>query len=208
MKKLLFLVVLLALAAGGYYYYQDLKNGPKGALAQAAEAVQTHDMATFEKFVDVSSVTNHLVDDIASQGSAVTSLLPGGQLAVAGAMRLLKPTLSKAARKEVQRYVETGSLEAAAAAAPKRLVNISLTGLLSKVVSSESSFKGIKYTREEGDNAFVGIEVTQPKYNTTMVIDAKMRRVGDHWQLKEITNTKELLQQVADLEKERLLQPE
>jgi hypothetical protein len=206
MKKLLFLVVLLALAAGGYYYYQELKNGPKGALAQAAAAVETHDMATFEKFVDVSSVTNHLVDDVASQGSAVTSLLPGGQLAVAGAMRLLKPTLAKAAHKEVQRYVETGSLEAAAEAAPKRLVNISLTGLASKIVSPESTFKGIKYTREEGDNAFVGIEVSQPKYDTTMVIEAKMRRVGDHWQLKQITNTAELLQQVAGLEKRRLLQ--
>lgn len=206
MKKLLPLILLLALAAGAYYLYQSFTNGPSGALSQAAKAVQAHDMVAFEKFVDVSSVTNHLVDDVASQGSAVTSLLPGGQLAVAGAMRLLKPTLAKAAHKEVQRYVETGSLEAAAAAAPKRLVNISLTGLASKIVSPESSFKGIKYTREEGDNAFVGIEVTQPKYDTTMVIEAKMRRVGDHWQLKQIMNTAELLQQAAGLEKRRLLQ--
>jgi hypothetical protein len=206
MKKLLLLVVLLALAAGGYYYIQSVRNGPSGALAQAAAAVQTHDITTFEKYVDVNSVTNHLVDDVVSQGSAVTSLLPGGQLAMAGALRLLKPTLAKAAHKEVQRYVETGSLEAAAAAAPKRLVNVSLTGLASKVVSPDSQFKGIKYTREEGDNAFVGIEVSQPKYDTTMVIDVKMRRVGDHWQLKEITNIADLLQQVAGLEKRRLLQ--
>jgi hypothetical protein len=168
-------------------------------------AVQSHDMATFEKFVDVNSVTSHLVDDVAQQGSVLSSLVPGGSLAMGGAMRLLKPTLAKAAHKEVQRYVETGSLEAAAAAAPKHLVNVSLTGLASKVVSPDSQFKGIKYSREEGDNAFVGIEVSQPKYDTTMVVEVKMRRVEDHWQMTQITNSGQLLRQVARLEKKRLL---
>ncbi|MFC6222174.1 hypothetical protein ACFP2F_02885 [Hymenobacter artigasi] len=205
MKKLLLLVVLLALAAGGYYYYRNLKQGPSGALVSAAAAVQTHDMAMFEKYVDVSSVTSHLVDDVAQQSSALTSLMPGGSLMMGGAMRLLKPALAKAAHQEVQRYVETGSLEAAAAAAPKRTVSVSLTGLASKIVSPDSEFKGIKYTREEGDNAFVGLEVTQPKYDTTMVVEVKMRRLGDHWQITQITNSAELLRGVARLEKKRLL---
>lgn len=205
MKKLLLFVLLLALAAGGYYYYRSLKNGPSGALMGAAAAVQAHDMATFEKYVDVNSVTTHLVDDVAQQGAGLTSLLPGGSLMMGGALRMLKPALAKAAHSEVQRYVETGSLAAAAAAAPKRLVNVSLTGLASKVVSPESEFKGVKYTREEGDNAFVGLEVTQPKYDTTMVVEVKMRRQGDHWQMTQITNSGELLRGVARLEKKRLL---
>ena len=205
MKKLLLLALLLTLGAGGYYYYRSLKQGPSGALVSAAAAVQAHDMATFEKYVDVNSVTSHLVDDVAQQGSVLTSLLPGGSLLMGGAMRFIKPTLAKAAHQEVQRYVETGSLEAAAAAAPKRLVSLSLTGLASKVVSSDTEFKGVKYTREEGDNAFVGLEITQPKYDTTMVVEVKMRRQGDHWQLTQITNSGELLRGVARLEKKRLL---
>lgn len=205
MKKLLLIVLLLALGVGGYYYYRSLKDGPSGALVAAAAAVQTHDMATFEKYVDINSVTTHLVDDVVQQGSMLTSLMPGGSLVVGGAMRLIKPTLAKAAHKEVQRYVETGSLEAAAAAAPKHLVNVSLTGLASKVVGPDSEFKGVKYTREEGDNAFVGLEVTQPRYDTTMVIEVKMRRRGDHWQMTQITNSGELLESVAALEKKRLL---
>jgi hypothetical protein len=200
----LLLVILLALVAGGYYYITK-KKGPEGALALAAFAVQQHDMATFEKYVDVNSVTSHLVDDVASQGSSITSLLPGGSLMVGGALRLLKPTLAKAAHKEVERYVATGSLEAAAEAAPKRMVNISLTGLANKIVSPDSEYKGVKYSREEGDNAFVGLEISQPKYDTTMVVEVKLRRVEDHWRLTEITNTGELLKQVAQLEKKRLL---
>ena len=122
-----------------------------------------------------------------------------------GAMRLLKPTLAKAAHQEVQRFVETGSLESAAAAAPKRLVNVSLTGLAGKVVGPDSEFKGIKYSREEGDNAYVGLEITQPKYDTTMVVEVKLRRQGDHWQVTQIINSGELLRDVAQLEKKRLL---
>lgn len=205
MKKLLLLVLLLALGAAGYYYYRSLKQGPSGALVAAAAAVQTHDMATFEKYVDVSSVTTHLVDDVAQQGAVLTSLVPGGGLLMGGAMRMLKPTLAKAARQEVQRYVETGSLEAAAAAAPKRRINVSLTGLAGKIAGPDSEFKGVKYTREEGDNAFVGLEISQPKYDTTMVVEVKLRRQGDHWQMTQILNGGELLRSVALLEKKRLL---
>ena len=205
MKKILLLLLLLALVGGGYYYYHNLKHGPSGALVSAAAAVQAHDMATFEQYVDVSSVTSHLVDDVTQQSSAITALLPGGSLVTGMAMRLLKPALAKAAHNEVQRYVETGSLEAAAAAAPKRLVNISLTGLASKVVSPDSEFKGVKYTREEGDNAFVGLEMSQPRYDTTMVVEVKMRRQGDHWRMTQITNSAELLRGVARLEIKRLL---
>lgn len=205
MKKSLLFALLLALVGGGYYYYRTLKGGPSGSLVAAAAAVQTHNMATFEKYVDVNSVSSHLVDDMTQQSSALASLMPGGSLMMGGAMKLLKPALARAAHDEVQRYVETGSIEAAAAAAPKRLVNISLTGLASKVVSPDSEFKGVKYTREEGDNAFVGLEVTQPRYDTTMVVEVKMRRQGDHWQLTQITNSAELLRSVARLEKKRLL---
>jgi hypothetical protein len=206
MKKLILLVLLIALVAGGYYYYSSLKSGPSYALMQAAAATQTHDLATFERYVDVDALTGHLVDDVASQGSVVGMLVPGGRFAMQGALRLLKPQLTKAAHAEIKRYVETGSLEAANAAAPKRLVNLSFTGLAGHVVGADSKFKGIKYTTEKGDEALVGIEFTQPKFDTTMVLEVKLRKQADgHWQANEITNTRELLKHVARLEKQKLL---
>lgn len=206
MKKLVLFVVLLALAAGGYYYYRSLKAGPSYALLQAAAATQTHDLATFERYVDIDALTGHLADDVVSQGSVLTALVPGGGLALHGALRFLKPQLVKAAHKEVQRYVETGSLEAAAATAPKRMVNLSFTGLASRVLDPDSKYKGIKYTTEKGDEALVGIEFTRPRYDTTMVVEVKLlKQADDHWQVKEITNTGELIRSVARLEKNRLV---
>ncbi|RZJ91383.1 MAG: hypothetical protein EOO60_08045, partial [Hymenobacter sp.] len=61
MKRLLLFVLLLAVVAGGYYYYAYLRNSPTSALLQAAKATQTHDLATFERFVDVDAVTNGVV---------------------------------------------------------------------------------------------------------------------------------------------------
>jgi hypothetical protein len=206
MKRLLLFVLLLALAAGGYYYYNSLKKGPEYALLQAAAATQTHDLAAFERYVDVDAITSHLVDDVANQGGALTALVPGGGLALSGGLRLLKPQLAKAAHNEVQRYVETGSLEAAQAASPKRLINISLLGLAGRVVSPDSKFKGIKYVTDKGSESLVGLEFTQPRYDTTMVVEVKLLKQADgHWQAKQITNTSDLVQGVARLEKERLL---
>lgn len=206
MKKLVILVLVLALAGGGYYYYTSLKTGPQYALLQAAAATQTHDLATFERYVDVDALTSHLVDEVASQGSLLTALVPGGSFGMRGALRLLKPQLAKAAHQEVQRYVATGSLEAAEAAAPKRVVNLSFMGLASRVVSADSKFKGIKYTTEKGNEALIGLEFTQPKYDTTMVLEVKMLKQADgHWQAKELTNMGTLLGRVARLEKQRLL---
>ncbi len=204
MKKLFLFIVVLAGAAGAYYYVKSKKDGPTGALVQAAAAVQAHDMASFEKFVDVGSVTSHLVDNVSSQGSVVSVLVPGGGLMMGGALRLLKPTLANAARKEVQRYVETGSLEAAADA-PRGPLNLSILGLAGKVVGPDSKFKGIKYTTEQGEQALVGLEFTQPRYDTTMVVEVKMAHRGDHWQMTEITNTGQLLRQAASLEKQHML---
>ena len=203
MKRLILVVLLAALAVGGYLYYRSLKAGPKYALAQAANAARTHDMATFERYVDVSSVTGSLVNQVTDQASTLGFLNPGGMM-FKGALRLLKPQLAQAARKEVQHYVETGSVQPAAAE-PQRLVNISMMGLAGKVVNADSKFKDIKYVNEQGEQALVGLEFTQPKYDTTLVVELKMQNQGDHWQVKEITNTGELLRHVARLEKQRLL---
>ncbi|WP_139925064.1 DUF2939 domain-containing protein [Hymenobacter sp. DG01] len=203
MKKMILALLLLGVAVGGYLYYRKVSTGPEYSLLQAAKAVNDHDPAAFERYVDVGSVTSSLVDDVTEQGSVLGMLNPGG-IAVKGALRLLKPQLAKAARQEVQRYVETGSVEAAASV-PKPIGNVSLLGLAGKVVSPESKFKGIKYSNQTDEEALVGLEFTQPRFDTTLVLEVKMLNKGDYWQATQITNTADILKHVARLEKQRLL---
>lgn len=205
MKRLVLLLVLAAVVVGGYLYYREVTTGPKFALGQAVKALHDHDVNSFEKYVDVESVTGSLVDQVADQSKVMGLVIPGGGLVTRGLLGLAKPQLAKAARKEMEHFVETGSLEAAAASQPERKVKVSMAGLASKVISPESSFKGVKYVNEQGEQALVGLEFTQPKYDTTMVLEVKMRDRGDYWQVTEITNLGQALGHVARLEKQRLM---
>ncbi|WP_162910788.1 DUF2939 domain-containing protein [Hymenobacter oligotrophus] len=205
MKRILVLLLLIVLAVGGYLYYRSVTTGPKYALAKAAKAVHDHDVASFEKYVDVQSVSSRLVDQVAAQDE-VLGLLGANtnSLMLRGALNLAKPQLAQAARKEVQHYVATGSFDANASNELERVVKLSLAGLASRIVTPESSFKGVKYLQEQGELALVGLEFTQPKLDTTLVLELQMRDRGDYWQVTEITNLGEVLQQTARLEKQRL----
>jgi len=206
MKKFILLLSLLLIAGAGYWYYTRFAAGPEYSLVKAAAAVQAHDVAAFEQYVDVSSVASKLVDQVTQQGSALKLIAPGS-MAFSGALRMLKPQLAQAARQEVQRYVKTGSATAAAETAQSgRVMNVSLLGIASKVVGPDSRFKDVQYVKQENDQqALVGLEFTQPKYDTTLVVELKMLNRGDHWQVTEITNTGELIKHVARLEKQRLV---
>ena len=204
-KSRIFVVVLLLLAAGAYFYYRHLSTTPEYALLQAAKAAKTHDVPAFEKYVDVGSITNHLVDDVAAQSEAMQGLLPRGLTIQLGpALQLLKPQLARTAQAEVRRYVQTGSLQPTGKEQPSGLLNVPVLGAAGLVFNSGSQFKGVKYTRQQGEQAVVGLEFTQPRYDTTMVLEVSLQDRGEHWQATRITNARELLQRVAQLEQQRL----
>lgn len=199
MKK--FLLLLVVAAVGGYLYYRNLVSSPKYSLLQAHEAMQDHDMAAFEKYVNVESITGNLIDDMAQQKGVMTLLNPGS-LAFKQALQFMKPQLADVVRKEVEKYVESGTF--AKDPAQKKKIDISFNGLWHKIVSDSSAFKGVKYTREEDETAFIGLEFTQPRYDTTFVLEVKMQNKGDYWQATEITNTGDIFKGLARLQKQRL----
>lgn len=203
MKKILIILVVLGLV-GGFLYYRHFVTTPKYSLLQAHEALQKHDMAQFEKYVNVESVTGSLVDQLAANQSLISAINPGS-LVTKQVLRLMKPQLAQVAEKEIQKYVETGDFRKDPNA-PRKKVDISLSGLWHKVVSDSAAFKGVKYVNEQGETALVGLEFTQPRYDTTLVLEVKMQDKGDYWQVVQLTNTGELLKHSSRLQKQRLAQ--
>ncbi|UYZ62230.1 hypothetical protein [Hymenobacter weizhouensis] len=204
MTKSRFLLFILVLAAAGAaWYYRHLTTTPEYALLQAAKAAQTHDIAAFEKHVDVRSVADNLVDDVAAQADVLNDLFPGNAVRLGPALQLLKPQLAQTTRAQVRRYIETGSVEAAAQA--QGPLGVSVLGAGGALFGSGGQFKGVKYTRRQADQAIVGLEFTQPRYDTTLVLEVQMRNQGTYWQATRIANAGALLRSVARLEKQRLL---
>ncbi len=200
MKK--FLLLLLVLAVGGFAYYRYYTTTPTYSLLQAQRAVSAHDPATFEQYVDVESVAGGLIEQVGQQRGLLSAINPGSWL-VKGLSAALKPALAAGARKQVDTYIATGSVEEARKAGAGKF---SLAGVVSKVVSDSSEFKGVAYENIlPGGMAEVGIEFTQPRYDTTLLVKLRLADKGDHWQVKEIANAGEIIGHVGRMEKQRLL---
>ena len=195
MKKTLLIIALLALlvAGIGYWYYRDFGGGPTYSLLQAVHAVQAHNAADFERYVDVERVTDKLVDEVAGQANTMR-VSNGNAAAVLRSLSLLKPVLRRTTRTEVQRYVETGTLQTSSAGP---LPGLSVVGLAGQVLGAGGQFRGIQYVRENGGQALVGVAFAQSAHNTTAIIELRMVDKGDHWQVVEITNAGELIRQAA-----------
>ncbi|QIL76474.1 DUF2939 domain-containing protein [Hymenobacter sp. HDW8] len=207
MKKALLLgLLIIIVAVGGYWYYHTVVTAsPQYSLAQAANAVRIHDVATFERYVDIDRVARNLVDQVADESSALEGLNVNGHI-IQSALRLLKPQLAKSAQQEVRQYIESGSAEKAAAAGQQiGGMNISVLGLAGRVIGPNPAFKGIKYVNQQDGQTLVGLEITQPQYDTTLVVELKMLDQGDYWRVTEIANMGTLIKHTARLEKQRLL---
>jgi hypothetical protein len=131
----------------------------------------------------------------------INQFMPGFGIAK-GSLNYLKPQLAKAARQEIRQYIRTGNIQGGL---NEHNPFISIAAIAGAIIGEGSEFKDVAYVKKEDNHAFVGLEFTQPKYDTTMVIEIKMQDQGDYWQATELTNIGDLLQQIGRLEKNRLL---
>ncbi len=199
MKK--FLLLILVLGVAGYAYWRYTTSRPTYALRQAQQAIQAHDAAAFDRYVDVEAISTQLLTDLTAQRSLLGALNPASWV-VRGLSGMARPALAAGAKRQVDAFVETGSLEKARAEGGK----FSLAGLVTKVVSDSSEFKGVTYERVlDNGTAEVGIAFTQPRYDTTLVVNLRLRDRGDHWQVTEIVRPGEIFGHVGRMEKDRLL---
>lgn len=200
MKKVALFIVLLAVA--GYAYYRYYITTPRYSLGMAYVALESHDADAFNQYFDTESVARHLIDEVTTGGSLL-SLVNPGSWALKGLGALAKPALAAGVKQQVDTYIRTGSTREAMKAgnAGSGLI----AGLLGGLVSDSAAFKGVAFENKTGEKAELGLEFTQPKYDTTMVIRLEMLDKGDHWQVSRITNAGELIRHVGNLEKRRVL---
>ncbi len=200
MKKLFLLLALVAISGFAYYHYYT--TTPTYSLLRASAAVLAHDPAAFNHYIDVESVAGSLVEEVAQQdgplgGRSVGSLLTSGLGAA------LKTVLAAEARREVNEYIETGSVRRARTEGSG---GFSLAAMVGAIISDSAEFKGVAYEKTQaGGMAEVGLEFTQPRYDTTVLVKLRLADRGDHWQVKKIANVGEIIANVALLEKRRLI---
>ena len=208
-KKLLiglaiFLFIILSI---GICYWQYTKS-PKYSLLQAKKAFEHHDLNNFEKYIDVKSIIDSLIDQLIEintekeQPKNEWQLL--GEALGRGLISVLKPKIIKSARLQIAKFIETGKLENGKQGNKSDEMNFSILGIWKKAGGEKISFQGIKYIKKEGDTAYVGLKFYHKEYNTNLILELKMKDKGGYWQVVELSNFVNYMRKLDELETKRI----
>lgn len=173
---------LMASGAFGYWYWIQT---PKYSLGQIRKAFATHDVSKFEEYVDVESVLSRLIDALMKY----TMPIPPGETGDSSAA--LKTQMHDVARERVLRLIEEGFPDSSASESESE--DAELRTILQKAGVDEDGFLRVTYIKKQGKIALAGLGFRNTKRDADETIELKMRDVGQHWQVIELTNVIELL---------------
>ncbi len=214
-KLLLSVLGLVAVLVGGFYYYTTT---PTYSVLQIRNAVQDHDVALFEKHVDVDTLFNRLIDDVMAQAlsqaaneddSGWSTL---GSALGAGIMQMMKPTLVSGLKSSTLRYVETGELvkggqgvaaSAAPAVASDAAKKASLEGMASSFGLEQLQPQDYR-VEKQGKVAIVTIPYRNEHLDLPLEMKFTLRDQGGYWQLVQFNNAAEIMSAIEQEQQRRL----
>ena len=186
------LAAIIVAGGAGWWHWT---HTPQYCLSRIGAAIANHDVAEFERLVDLQSVLSRLADDaLASKGVSDNAF-------AAGLVQMMKPMLISAATDMVRKRIESGGDDAPAS--PNG--NEKVSGVLHRIPMTKN-FEGIKYVRHEGKIATVGLEIRQPKLGITKTLDIRMREEDGHWRVAALSNFTQYTAEIEQLEKQKLEQ--
>lgn len=202
-KKIGLGVVIAVLCAIAFYFLYWTKT-PAYSLNIIRESVEKHDVATFEKHVDMDTLYTKAFDD----GIVAVDKIQGegtlsNPLAV-GFLQMLKPPVVAALKNETIEYVK-GEKENKAQSNNK--ADDFAQGMKNKSGVDNSKLKDITVVSKENNEAIVALTLYNQKIDKNFDLKVKMTKLDDGtWKLKEITNLVEFLVEVDKAEKEKLVE--
>lgn len=216
MKKIgIAALIVLLLSGGGYYYYTTT---PTYSILQIKKSVDTHDVALFQKHVDIDTLYTRLIDDVMSaQMAKMASESEGsgwekmGQAIGAGMVQMMKPTLISSLKSSTLQYIETGNADSQTATAetdnkmPIAAGNqkANLKGMMENFGVKGKS--GLDYKIiQQGKVATVVVPYLNEELDMPLEMQFTLRDQGGYWQLVQFNNAGELMTKVEQEKEKRL----
>lgn len=197
MKHIFSVVLIVGLAAiCAFGYWQWIKS-PTYSLKQLGAAIESHDRERAEKYIDIENVATILVDRLLetsgqAQAKPKNQWEEAGQNMAMGFIQMMKPAMANAAKAKFLEYVEKGSFEESGSS--RATPSLAITASFQKVVDKKRRFKEVKSVEKDGKIALVTIELTGAD-GQSILPRLKMRERDGYWQVIEIVNFAELMNQ-------------
>ena len=181
MKKL-FLIVAIIVIAILTLYWQYIQS-PKYSFLQAKKAIEQHNLASFKKYVDIEGIASSLIDYLLEPSTEEKEQSIWEEIGEEIGTKIAKTYLTKNLKQQIVKYVEIGKFEES---------DFSLSDLW-------NNFKDIAYVKKEGKIAYIGLEFFNEKYDTSLILELKMRDKGSYWQIAKISNFLEFMKKLDEL---------
>lgn len=199
-KNTIILIVGLTIVVGtaGFLYYRYISS-PEYSLGQIKNSFEEHDLTKFEKYVDSKTLIGGILDktlsEMSENSTATSKAEKLGEDLGKGLINLMRPQVEELWTQQINKLVETGDIQGEKG-------KKGLDDLWNK--SDTASFKGIKEVKKDGKVATISLEFNQPRFDTTLVLDVKMRNKGSYWQLFDISNIFDYSKTIESLEERRV----
>lgn len=193
-KIILLLSVLCFIAAAMAYYFLYFIKTPEYAINEIRESVQQHDVAKFQKHVNLKTIYNKGFDDIILAESKINHFAMN-PIAL-GVINLMKPgivelaideTLTTIAREKVEK--PKPSLKPGEAPENGNVLDAMKQNLQRKAHLKSLKFKDLKLNKTNKGKAEVTLVVTNTELNKDYPLLLNMLCTDDEvWEVREITN--------------------
>lgn len=200
-KKIGLGLIILILCAIAYYFLYFIKT-PAYSIKIIQESIQKHDVATFEKHVDLDTLYNKGFDDfIAAQAKLSQDDILNNPFAM-GFIQMMKPGVVAQLKAETIADVKGENTDNNTANTEQKQ--------MAKNIEEKANVKGldirdISVISKENGSADVAITIHHYKLDKNFDIKVKMNQLDDGtWKLKEITNLTSFIIEVENATKAKL----
>ena len=200
-KKIFVGILVIFICTLAFYFFYWIKT-PTYSLNLIREAVQKHDVTSFEKHVDMDTLYTKAFDDalVAYDKIEGTNML-SNPLA-AGFIQMLKaPTVSALKNQTIEAVKGENLTENQGESDAANFAK----GVKYKSGVIDSIIKDASVISKETNEAVVAITLHNTKIDKDFIMNVKMSKLDDGtWKIKEITNLVNFLIDVDKAEKEKL----
>lgn len=181
------------------FYYLYWVKTPTYSLGLIKNSIESHDLPTFKRHVDLKSLYSRGFDDLMQEslGEDASNAL------VSGIVAALKENIIQTMITETEKYVETGDFEKPAQGDGKN--QASMQDVSEKLDTPNLEYVGVKNTQIDGNIAIVTLTLHDKKVDKDFDLKIKMRSIDNgEWQIVEVTNLVEFMQEQEKAAREKL----
>lgn len=191
----------LAITLASWLGWTYWTSTPEYALAQIQRAVDTRDSVRFEKYVDIDSVVTRATDTLMEQALRETKgsndVEEIGSALAAGMIAMMKPKIVEYTKSKISMMIE----DSGEPAATDQQANV---GQIDQILELHGNEVKALPLRKSGRVAYLDLEYLDEEFDEWRTLEIKLRDIGDHWQVVEISNLAEYMEESELLRDQKL----